>query len=103
MLPCSAGPLEEIRLACSSRTGAHSGGGLVTHCLLLYDILSNRCRLRRSTCPTLPRSQAAFKVVTHVKWTAEKLRRDAIPLHEKITALFSPGDEGNGKRFDFYL
>ena len=53
--------------------------------------------------PSGLRSQAAFKIVTHVKWTSEKFRRDVIPLHEKIAALFSFGDEGNGIGFDFHL
>ncbi len=56
-----------------------------------------------TTRPRLACSQAAFDIVAHVKWASEELRRDVIPLHEKITALFSSGDEGNGIGFGFYL
>ena len=103
MLPCSAGSLDEIGLTRCSRAGAHSRGSLITHCFLLYNILSNGRRLCRPTRPRLACSQAAFDIIAHVKWTTEELRRDAIPFHEKITALFSSGDERYGIRLDFYL
>src|SRR6266481_949485 len=103
MLSSADSPLHGICCTRSSGAGTDSRGGLETHVLSLNDLLSDGCRLCRTTLPsrTLATTQASFEIIPHVQRTAEKFRRNVICPREQLVTLL--GDRDNRYRISLHF
>ena len=100
-------PLQLVCLTRGTGTGAGAGSGLKSYRLLLNNIsrhwwrLSNSGRCASSLATTA--GHTTPNVVTDIKRTAEKFRRNVISLRNQIVALLAERYHRNCVRFHFDL